>query len=89
MNSHKLRIYDHSSVDMTDSLGKNAIFEPVQLLNEPRVRVSVAQVLPLLADALASQRLWLQDFHDDSLTISQDLFEVLLAYQRLCNSAAA
>jgi hypothetical protein len=38
-------------------------------------------VLPLLADAMASQRTWLQDFENDDITISADLFEVLMAYQ--------
>ena len=46
-----------------------------------RVTVSVGEVLPLLADAMASQRTWLQDFEDDDITISADLYEVLLAYQ--------
>ena len=38
-------------------------------------------MLPLLADAVASQRTWLSDFEDDDITISADLYEVLLAYQ--------
>jgi hypothetical protein len=47
----------------------------------PQVTVSVGEVLPLLAHAVASQRTWLKDFADDELTISADLYEVLLAYQ--------
>jgi hypothetical protein len=43
--------------------------------------VSVGEVLPLLADAVGSQRTWLKDFDDDEITISTDLYEVLLAYQ--------
>jgi len=38
-------------------------------------------VLPLLADAVRSERTWLRDFHDDEITISMDLYEVILAYQ--------
>ena len=45
------------------------------------VTVSVGEVLPLLADALASRRTWLRDFEDDEMTISADLYEVLLAYR--------
>ncbi len=45
------------------------------------VTVPLADVLPLLADAVQSQRTWLSDFHDDEITISMDLYEVLLAYQ--------
>ena len=38
-------------------------------------------IIPLLADAVANQRTWLKDFDGDEITISSDLYEVLLAYQ--------
>lgn len=47
----------------------------------PQVTVSVGEVLPLLAHAVASQRTWLKDFTEDEISISADLYEVLLAYQ--------
>ena len=43
--------------------------------------VPLGDILPLLADAVRSQRTWLGDFHDDEVTIPMDLYEVLLAYQ--------
>ncbi len=49
--------------------------------NSHSVTVPVGDVLPLLADAVRSQRTWLRDFEDDEITISSDLYEVLLAYQ--------
>lgn len=45
------------------------------------VRVRVGEIFPLLADAVRSERTWLRDFADDELTISTDLYEVILAYQ--------
>ena len=45
------------------------------------VTVALSEVLPLLADAANSRRTWLEDFEDDEVTISADLYEVLLAYQ--------
>ncbi|NQT38102.1 MAG: hypothetical protein HQ581_11465 [Planctomycetes bacterium] len=45
------------------------------------VTVPLTDVLPLLADAVESRRTWLRDFEDDEITISMDLYEVLLAYQ--------
>jgi hypothetical protein len=48
----------------------------------------VGDVLPLLAEAHASRRTWLSDFADDPITISADLYEVLLAYQYYRNPAA-
>lgn len=52
------------------------------------VTVNVGEVLPLLADAVNSQRTWLGDFEDDQITISADLYEVLLAYQYYRHPAA-
>ena len=54
----------------------------------PTVTVNVGEVLPLLADAVASQRTWLGDFENDEITISADLYEVLLAYQYYRRPAA-
>ena len=45
------------------------------------VTVSLGEVLPLLADAVRNERTWLRDFEDDEITISTDLYEVILAYQ--------
>ncbi|MEX0675484.1 MAG: hypothetical protein WD063_00315 [Pirellulales bacterium] len=45
------------------------------------VSVSLGEVLPLLADAVRNERTWLRDFEDDQITISTDLYEVILAYQ--------
>jgi hypothetical protein len=50
-------------------------------LPENSVRLTVGEILPLLADAVQSQRTWLRDFKDDEITISNDLHEVILAYQ--------
>jgi len=45
------------------------------------VTVPLTTVLPLLEDAAVSKRTWLRDFEDDEITISMDLYEVILAYQ--------
>jgi hypothetical protein len=45
------------------------------------VTVPLGNVLPLLVDAFESRRMWLDDFDDDDITISSDLYEILLAYQ--------
>ena len=56
--------------------------------NPATVTVNVGEVLPLLADAVASRRTWLSDFENDEITISADLYEVLLAYQYYRHPAA-
>ena len=56
----------------------------VAVLDQPAensVRIPLGQVLPLLADAVASNRTWLTDFKDDEISISSDLHDVLLAYR--------
>lgn len=45
------------------------------------VTVPLGEVFNWLLDALRNNRTWLQDFEDDEVTISSDLYEVILAYQ--------
>ena len=52
------------------------------------ITVNIGEVLPLLADAVTSKRTWLSDFEDDEITISADLYEVLLAYKYYRHPAA-
>ena len=51
------------------------------------VTVTLGDVLPLLADAVQTRRAWLQDFQSDPVTLSSDLYEVLMAYQDLRQTA--
>lgn len=49
---------------------------------EPKmISVPAGEIFPLLADAVRSQRTWLDDFADEEIKISTDLYEVILAYQ--------
>lgn len=73
MPQARLRIYYGPHDDATT-------LEPVQPTRE-KVTVSLSEVFPLLADAVRSERTWLEDFEDDEITISTDLYEVILAYQ--------
>jgi hypothetical protein len=50
-------------------------------VGKPCITAPLSEVLPLLADAVNSRRTWLSDFEDDEITLSADLYEVLLAYQ--------
>lgn len=49
--------------------------------NPHQVTVPLGEILPLLADAVNSRRTWLRDFANDEISISTDLYEVILAYQ--------
>lgn len=67
---------------------KSAPARPASNSAGASVTVNLGEVLPLLADAVASRRTWLSDFEDDEVTISADLYEVLLAYQYYRHPAA-
>lgn len=75
MSSVPLRIY-HGPRDELDIVDTSE--------TAPRretVTIPLPDVLPLLADAVESGRTWLREFNDDEITISVDLYEVILAYQ--------
>ena len=50
---------------------------------EPTVRVSLSDLLPLITIAKRNNYLWLQDFLDDEVCVSPDLYEVLRAFQHV------
>lgn len=59
-----------------------------QALGDESVTLPLGEILPLLAEAVRSERTWLRDFEDDKVTISTDLYEVILAYQHFRRPSA-
>ncbi len=51
------------------------------------VRVNLGDLLPLLALAQRKNYLWLQDFLDDEVVITEDLYQVLRAFRHTRPSA--
>jgi hypothetical protein len=47
---------------------------------DPTVRVRLADLLPLLTIAKKNNYLWLQDFLDDEVTVTPDLYDVLRSF---------
>ncbi len=82
MSAHHLKLYRGPNEAPTETSTPNAE-------DHATITVSLQEVLPLLADAFNSQRTWLSDFEDDELTVSSDLYEVLLAYQHFCRPSSA
>jgi hypothetical protein len=54
---------------------------------EPTVRVSLGELLPLIAVAQRKNYVWLQDFLEDEVRITPDLYEVLRAFRSYRPSA--
>jgi len=71
MERNHLRVYYGPEDDACATLGRP----------QETVSVPLGEIFPLLADAVRSQRTWLRDFEEDEITISTDLYEVILAYQ--------
>ncbi len=47
------------------------------------IRVAAGETLALLLHAARTNRAWLSDFAEETIEISQDMYEVLLAYKRI------
>jgi hypothetical protein len=75
MAIRKLRVYTGPDLD--------AAADPSLRDSVPAgsVKVSLGEILPLLADAVTSNRTWLADFAADEVTITSDLHDVLQAYR--------
>lgn len=48
---------------------------------EPEVRVRLGDLLPVVAMAQRMNFIWLKDFLDDEVAVSQDLYEVMQAFR--------
>jgi hypothetical protein len=77
-----LRVY-HGPEEVIE---QGAVPSTIPLRNE--VSLPLGEVLPLLIDAVKNRRQWVGDFFDDEITISTDLYEVLLAYQHFRRPSA-
>ncbi len=56
-------------------------------MTEPEVSIRLEELTRILADAIIWDRTWIQDFADDEVKISADLFEVLSVYSQMRPSA--
>lgn len=88
--NHHLRIFSPAS-DSPSSRDETAEeIDRISGLAAPKkIQVSLADIAPVIADAVANGRGWLADFADDTVQIDADLYEVLLAYQQMRRFNAA
>jgi hypothetical protein len=62
--------------------------EAVEPHQPEKINVPLCEIFPLLADAMHSKRTWLEDFGDDEISISPDLYDVILSYQHFRRPSA-
>jgi hypothetical protein len=88
---HQLRIFPPTSgsVPTHPPAVSHELDRIAGVAGSKRVDVSLADIAPVIADAVASGRGWLADFADDTVQIDADLYEVLLAYQQMRRFNAA
>ncbi|MBP3957969.1 hypothetical protein J8F10_22165 [Gemmata sp. G18] len=55
--------------------------EETEPSTEPDVRVRLGDLLPLVAMAQRMNFIWLKDFLDDEVVVSNDLYEVMQAFR--------
>ena len=82
MTQNRLRIYYGPESDTA------ATTLPQRPKQRDTVTMPAGEIFPLLAEAVRSERTWLADFDDDEVTISTDLYEVILAYQHFRRPSA-
>ena len=78
MAQNRLRVY----------YGPEEAARPATIPMRDSVQLPLGEVLPLLLDAVRSGRAWVDDFADDEISISSDLYEVLLTYQHFRRPSA-
>jgi len=55
---------------------------------DPSIRIRLADLLPLLAFAKKNNYLWLQDFLEDEVTVTSDLYDVLRSFSETRRTSA-
>jgi hypothetical protein len=55
--------------------------------SNPSIPVALSDLYPLLAQAYRDNFVWLRDFEDDTLLVSNDLYEVIRAFSNCRPSA--
>jgi hypothetical protein len=74
MATARLRVFPHPDEDYTET-------------NSPSIPVRLCDLYPLLAQAYRDNYVWLKDFEQDQLMVSNDLFEVIRAFSSCRPSA--
>ena len=81
--------HDSQAHEAAEAPAEKSTVQFSRVVGEARVAVAVNDLLPLLAEAWQAKRAWLHDFSSDRVIVSQDLYEVLLAYKRYKHANAA
>ena len=82
MIENRLRVYYGPDSDATATVLSS------KQNNTQTTTVPAGEVFAALADAVQYGRTWMNDFSDDEITLSNDLYEVIQAYQQFRRPSA-
>ena len=55
--------------------------------NSNTIDISLHELIDSLSEAMRSNRAWAEDFREEQVTISTDLYEIISAYRQMRKSA--
>lgn len=76
----RLRLFGDTPFDDDPSIGSERVAPPT-------VMIPLKDVVRLLREAVASDHVWLEDFGDEDIQVSEDLYAVLRAYEQMRSAA--
>ena len=65
--------------------GKQVIEGAPPNVEQGHVKMNFGNLLPMLEEAISSQRVWVKDFADEEIRVSTDLFDVIQAFRYFNN----
>jgi hypothetical protein len=74
MATARLRVFPHPEEDQEEA-------------SNPSIAIKLSELYPLLAQAYRDNYVWLRDFENDELLVSNDLYEVVRAFANCRPSA--
>ncbi len=86
---HRLRLFTPETAGEINHQMDRELDQIAGMGPAKKITVSLADIAPVIADAVNSGRGWLADFADETVQIDADLYEVLLAYQQMRRMNAA
>ncbi len=87
IKNNRLRIYS-GPVSESSTTVLSSVHRSDRRAAAQTTTMKAGEIFAALSDALQYGRTWLNDFQDDEITLSNDLYEVIQAYQHFRRPSA-
>lgn len=88
MIENRLRVYCGPDLETQTTVLSTSKLSSSDAQTAQTTTVPASEVFAALTDAIQYGRAWLNDFADDEITLSNDLYEVIQAYQHFRRPSA-